>query len=123
MMSDLYVPESTGFEGTASDHIKEEMQKLHIKLSQMLGTRLKSIDFWITTSSYGYQDELDGSFDLTVRVFDDNDERTDIKYAHSAPNLDDAINHVMRHINADIDGPVISSGRFRLPKLIESNGG
>tara|TARA_R110000824_G_scaffold2808_3_gene12814 strand:- start:352 stop:714 length:363 start_codon:yes stop_codon:yes gene_type:complete len=120
MMSDLYTPKSTGFEGTASDHIKEEMQKLQIKLNQMLGTKLKSIDFYITTGSYGYQDELDGSFELTVRVYDDNDDRSDIKYTHSAPNLDDAISHVTRHINADLDGPVIGSGRFRLPKLIAS---
>jgi len=126
MMSDLYVdiPESTGFEGTASDHLKDEMQKFHIQLSQMLGNRLKDINFYIMTSAYSCDDELEGSFDLTVRVYDDPaTSSTDIKYAHSAPNLDDAITHVMRHIKSDMTGPEIGSGRFRLPKLITSQNG
>ena len=114
-MSDLYRPPSTGFEGTASDHLKEDMQRIQIKLQGLVGTRLRSINFWICGSAYG-EGCLEGSFELAVRLNDEEGE--EVNYKHKGPTLDDVINHVMRHIRTDMEAPLIGAGSFSIPKLI-----
>lgn len=114
MMSDLYVPESTGFEGTASDHLKDEMQKIKSKLFKMVGHNLRSINFWICADSYA-DNELSGTFELSVKV---DTEDQPVEYRHTGPTLDAARDHVFRHIEADLYSPEIPSGGFHLPKLI-----
>jgi hypothetical protein len=116
MMSDHYIEPPTGFEGTASDHLKEEIQAIQIKLRHLVGDRLRSINFWI--NARGYRDDpLDGSFELTVAV-EALDEGDDTTYKHTGPTLDAALDHVLRHIVADLSAPEIASGNFHLPKLI-----
>lgn len=114
MMSDLYTPGSTGFEGTASDHLKNEMQSIQSKLFKMVGHNLRSINFWIFADSYA-DSELSGTFELSVKVDTEDDP---IDYRHTGPTLDDAWNHVLRHIEVDLGNPEIPSGGFHLPKLI-----
>jgi hypothetical protein len=114
MMSDIYVPESTGFEGTASDHLKNEMQAIQSKLFKMVGHNLRSVTFWIAADSYA-NDELSGTFELSVKV---DTEGQPVDYRHTGPSLDAALDHVLRHIEVDLGNPEIPSGGFHLPKLI-----
>ncbi|MBT5871983.1 MAG: hypothetical protein HOH43_01080 [Candidatus Latescibacteria bacterium] len=122
MMSDLYswlcdIPESTGFEGTASDHLKEEMQAIHIRMQRILGENLRCINFWINASAYR-DDCMEGAFELSVQVDSDDGNRDTITYKHAGPTLEAALDHCVRHIQADIDCPKIPSGSFLMPKLI-----
>ena len=115
MMSDLYTPKSTGFEGTATDHLKEEMQRIQIKMKQLVGENLYSVNFWIDANAYR-DDCMEGSFQLVVRV--DSESSDSVKYEHNGPTLDAALAHVVRHIEADLSQPDIESGKFLIPKLI-----
>ena len=117
-VTDLYTPSSDGFEGSASDHIKNDMQVIKTQIRELVGDRLRSINFWISASSYG-DDEIDGSFELSVNVdsFNYSDKLT---YKHTAPSLDAALAHVVRHIETDMAMPEIASGSFYIPKLIAS---
>ena len=114
MMSDLYTPGATGFEGTASDHLKNEMQSIQSKLFKMVGHNLRSINFWIFADSYA-DGELSGTFELSVKVDTEDDP---IDYRHTGPTLDAALEHVILHIKTDLSSPDIPSGGFLLPKLI-----
>lgn len=118
MMSDHYIDQPTGFEGTASDHLKEEMQRIQIRLRQLVGENLRSVNFWVNASCY--RDEcLEGTFELSVRVDGDTVGNDDsITYKHSGPTLDAAMDHVVRHIEADLAQPDIEAGSFIIPKLI-----
>ena len=103
------------FEGSATDHLKEEMQKIQIKMKELVGENLYSINFWINANAYR-DDCMEGSFQLVVRV--DGEGGDAIKYEHDGPTLDAALAHVVRHIEADLSQPDIASGKFSIPKLI-----
>ena len=119
MMSDLYVPNQIGFEGTASDHLKNEMQAIQSKMFEMVGHNLRSVDFWIAADSYA-NEELSGTFELSVKI---DTEGQPVDYRHTGPSLNAALDHVVRHIEADLCSPEIPSGSFHLPKLITSQSG
>lgn len=114
-MSDLYHAPDTGFEGTASDHIKQDMQRIFDNLTTELNDQLRSIRFFIHCNAWS-GDPLEGSFEIDIDVLHHNTEES-ITYKHRAPTLDIAYDHILRHVKADLEGHV-SSGNFILPKLI-----
>tara|TARA_R110000751_G_scaffold270595_1_gene370382 strand:- start:200 stop:550 length:351 start_codon:yes stop_codon:yes gene_type:complete len=113
-MFDNYSTPST-FEGSATDHLKEEMQRIQDKMKELVGEKLCSVSFWISADAYR-DDCLEGSFQLVVRVYREDDDS--VKYNHTGPTLDDVLAHVVRHIEADLYQPDIASGKFSIPKLI-----
>ncbi len=118
MMSELYTPRNTGFEGTASDHIKEEIAAAQRRLQNLVGSeRLRCFRIYIFTSAYSDQ-TLSGTFELQVTIEDSAGHEVD--YKHTAPTLDDAVNHVFRHVLADNSGPLIPSGEYQIQKLISA---
>ena len=110
-----FYPKCFTFEGSATDHLKEEMQSIHDKMRELVGEKLYSVNFWINANAYR-DDCMEGSFQLVVRV--DGQGGDAIKYEHDGPTLDAALAHVVRHIEADLSQPDIASGKFSIPKLI-----